>query len=301
MKKIILLLSTVILVVSISFGQTCILVGNDTVAFNSNNLTALFTDDSYEVERYDFGYLNEKCSWDTLYTYYFLEQGIDTLKTNDSVTHITHVTGVTEYDTIIRETWTKEFIMDWTKEFTSMNGYSQSLTWGDNDTMTFDIFYDNVGGISRFWRTMLDDEDEVTIFNEYEFNSNGDIIEETIRIDGELHRLYKYEYDGNSIIKLNHYPSEDNLRWVVEDIGDVVIIQFQYFDSFFWEWVLINEAIYPICWFYVGIEELPQPGNVLELRYYNILGQSITKPKQGFYIEQKITSTGTTTKKYYIQ
>lgn len=40
---------------------------------------------------------------------------------------------------------------------------------------------------------------------------------------------------------------------------------------------------------------------VLDLKYYNLLGQEIPKPIKGFYIEKKITTKGVLSKKYFIQ
>lgn len=51
-----------------------------------------------------------------------------------------------------------------------------------------------------------------------------------------------------------------------------------------------------------GIDDHINPDiEVLDVKYYNILGQEIQKPKSGFYIEVKQTSHGNQSKKYFIQ
>ena len=48
-------------------------------------------------------------------------------------------------------------------------------------------------------------------------------------------------------------------------------------------------------------ENLPKEEIVLSIKYYNILGQEIEKPRQGFYIERKHTTKGMFSKKYNIK
>jgi hypothetical protein len=44
-----------------------------------------------------------------------------------------------------------------------------------------------------------------------------------------------------------------------------------------------------------------EPHTVLSVDYYDLLGRKIPKPKQGFYIERKVTDKGVFSTKHYIQ
>lgn len=298
MKKLLLLLAVFLMVSTVTIGQTCIMVENDTVAFNTKNFTTIFTDDSRDVVRYDFGYLNYDCSWDTMFTYYFLENGLDSLEVNDSLAYLTTITGTTLYDSIIRKTW-KKHEGEWHHTFTDANGYSIEPMWAKNDTMHSIIFYDENGEMLEFWRKL---PENAPILNDYVFNSNGDIIEENVHQDETTLNLFKYEKNGSVSIKLDHYPSMDTERWVIDENESSILIQFQVWDDFWYRWDVITEKEYPTCWFYVGVEDIPtDDATVTDVRYFNIVGQTIEKPSKGFYIEQRITSNGSTTKKYYVQ
>jgi hypothetical protein len=49
------------------------------------------------------------------------------------------------------------------------------------------------------------------------------------------------------------------------------------------------------------IHEIPEQLKVHSVAYFNLLGQEIEKPKEGFYIERKITDKGPVSTKFYIR
>lgn len=291
MKKLLLILT--LLITTVAFGQRCLLVGNDTVSFDEKNfMISKDTTDAHGILTTTYSYLNEACEWDLLYTKYYSTEEVDTLQVNDSLVYIVYTTGQTIYDSLIRETWEKDSI--WTHTFTDYNGAGIEASWGDNDTSSFDVYRDNVNGLLSFWRTIPDGGYYPTIFNDYVYNSEGDIIEETISRNTSMTAHYKYDQDGPFTKKLNHYPSQDQFRWLIESSDHEVTIRYQEFDYFFWEWTTLTSKVYPDCWgWIVDVPEriaLVDSGNEL---YMDLLGREYTEPPYGFYIYKG--------KKYYRQ
>ena len=298
MKKLILLL-VAIFFISISYSQVCITIDGDTASLNTNTFYITQIDDSLPVHQYTYGSLNKECEWDTRFILYYLENGSDTLQINDSLAYITYW----DEGMIVRETWEKN--PEWTKTYTMANRFTDDMlpTRLETDSVIVNFYYDNIGGLTAISEMFNDTNVNYPVrWTEYEFNSNGDITTETIRYDDNLEYLFKYDIWGSwDTEKLIHYPDADQSRWIIEDFTNSVLIQYQEFDDFFWRWDVINSMEYPTCWFYVDIPENLDVADVIDVKYFNLLGQQIEKPMRGFYIEKQISRTGSIAKKYYIQ
>jgi hypothetical protein len=71
------------------------------------------------------------------------------------------------------------------------------------------------------------------------------------------------------------------------------------------EYILTNPPSYRFVFDYYIIDDIQDnisKGDIVQtVKYYNILGQEIPKPKQGLYIERKQTTDGISSRKYFIR
>ena len=117
---------------------------------------------------------------------------------------------------------------------------------------------------------------------------------------GNSYNLLKVMFNSSYNIMDTHYESDGNIRSLVvtDSIGEwPTKIEYWINDIFRGIWYIEYHD-----WILSSTPEISiDPHTVLQTDYYDMIGRSIEKPTQGFYIERKTTEKGIISKKYFIK